>query len=171
MEKISTKSEPTKTELSAEEKVALEQIVRRGKSEHRIVGRAKIILKLAAGGNNSQIARQLEIDRSTVLTWRGRWREEWERLKAQVCKEKPLLSLVEEVLGDKPRAGAPSIFAAEEIVQIIAISCEKPEDSGRPISHWTARELADEALKRQIVERISRRSVGRFLKSGGLKTG
>ncbi len=171
MEKISTKSELAKIELSAEEKVALEQIVRRGKSEQRIVGRAKIILKLAAGENNSQIARQLEIDRSTVLTWRGRWREEWERLKVQVCGAKPLLSLVEEVLRDKPRAGAPSIFAAEEIVQIIAISCEKPEDSGRPISHWTARELADEALKRQIVGRISRRSVGRFLKSGGLETG
>jgi hypothetical protein len=63
------------------------------------------------------------------------------------------------------------MFAAEEIVQIIAIACEKPEDAGRPISHWTARELADEALKRRIVGRISRRSGGRFLKSGELKTG
>ncbi len=130
MEKISTKSELSKIELSTEEKVVLEQIVRRGKSEQRLVGRAKIILKLAAGENNSQIARQLEIDRSTVLTWRGRWREEWEWRRSQVSEAKPLLRLVEEVLSDKPRAGAPSIFAAEEIVQIIAISCEKPEDRG-----------------------------------------
>ena len=171
MEKTSTKAEPIKIELSAEEKVALEQIVRRGKSEHRIVGRAKIILKLAAGENNSQIARQLEIDRGKVLLWRGRWLTEWERLKAQVCEAKPLLRMVKEVLSDKPREGAPATFSAEQIVQIIAISCEKPEDSERPISHWSARELADEALKRQIVEQISPRSVGRFLKSGGLKTG
>ena len=171
MEKISTKSEPTKTELSAEEKVALEQIVRRGKSEHRIVGRAKIILKLAAGENNSQIARQLEIDRSKVLLWRRRWWEEWESYREQVCEAKPLVRVVEEILSDKARTGAPATFSPEQIVQIIAISCEKPEDSERPISHWSVRELADEALKRQIVEQISRRSVGRFLKSGGFKTG
>jgi putative transposase len=171
MEKISTKSEPIKIELSAEEKSALEQIVRRAKSEHRIVGRAKIILKLAAGENNSQIARQLEVDRSKVLLWRGRWWEEWARLKEQVSEAKPLLKVVEEMLSDKPRAGAPATFSAEQIVQIMAISCEKPEDSQRPISHWTVRELADEALKREIVEQISRRSVGRFLKAGGVKTG
>ena len=171
MKKTSTKSEPKKIELAEEEKVALEQIVRRGTSEHRIVGRAKIILKLAAGENNSRIARQLEIDRSKVLLWRGRWREEWERLKEQVCEAKPLLRVVEDMLSDKARTGAPATFSAEQIVQMIAVACEKPEDSGRPISHWTARELADEALKRRIVEQISRRSVGRFLKSGGVKTG
>lgn len=170
MEKTSTKAEPIKIELSAEEKVALEQIVRRGTSEHRIVGRAKIILKLAAGENNSQIARQLEIDRSKVLLWRGRWREDREWRVAQVCEAKPLLKVVEELLSDKPREGAPASFSAEQIVQIIAISCEKPEDAGRPISHWSVRELAEEALKRQIVGQISRRSVGRFLKSGGLTT-
>ena len=158
-------------ELSVEEKAALEQLVRRGKTAHRIVVRAKIILKLAAGENNSQIARQLEIDRGQVLSWRGRWLQEWEGLKAQVCEAKPLLSLVEEVLSDKPRAGAPASFTAEQIVQIMAVACEKPEESGRPISHWSARELADESLKRKIVEQISPRSVGRFLKSGGIKTG
>ena len=162
MKKTSTKAEPKKIELSAEEKVALEQIVRRGTSEHRIVGRAKIILKLAAGENNSQIARQLEIDRSKVLLWRGRWLTEWKRLKQQVCEAQPLRRVIQEILSDKARAGAPASFSAEQIVQIIAISCEKPEDAGRPISHWTARELADEALKREIVGRISRRSVGRF---------
>ena len=43
------------------------------------------------------------------------------------------------------------------------------EDSGRPITHWTPPELADEAKKRGIVESISPRSVGRFLGRGGLK--
>ena len=171
MKKTSTKAEPIKIELAAAEKVALEQIVRRGKSEQRIVGRAKIILQLAAGKNNSQIARQLETDRSKVLLWRGRWREEWEWRREQVGEEKPLLRVVEEMLSDKARAGAPATFSAEQIVQIIAVACEKPEDAGRPISHWSVRELADEVLKRGIVQHISRRSVGRFLKSGGVKTG
>lgn len=49
-------------------------------------------------------------------------------------------------------------------LQIMASACEDPQASGRPVSHWTPRELADEAVKRRIVERISPRSVGRFLK-------
>jgi hypothetical protein len=48
------------------------------------------------------------------------------------------------------------------------VACEPPEKSGRPLSHWTARELADEARERQIVRSISSRTVGRFLKTGRL---
>jgi hypothetical protein len=48
----------------------------------------------------------------------------------------------------------------------MAIACEPPESSGRPISHWTPGEIAAEAIKRGIVETISERHVGRFLKSG-----
>ena len=158
-------------ELSAEETAALEQLVRRASAANRLVVRAKIILKLAAGASNCQIARQLEIDRGKVIGWRNRWLQDWARVKAQVGAEKSLSEAVEEVLGDKPRTGAPADFTAEQIVQIIAIACEKPEESNRPISHWSSRELADEALKRKIVSQISPRTVGRFLKSGGLKTG
>src|SRR5262245_2695835 len=63
--------------------------------------------------------------------------------------------------------GSAGIAAAEQIVQIVAVACEDPADSGRPVSHWTPREVAEEVRKRGIVETISPRSVGRFLKSGG----
>ena len=92
------------------------------------------------------------------------------RRKAQV-DQKSLSEVVEEVLRAQPRGGVLSPFTAEQIVQIIAIACEKPAASKRPISHWRARELAEEAVKRKIVEQISVRTVGRFLKSGGVKTG
>ena len=55
------------------------------------------------------------------------------------------------------RPGAPATFSAEQWCQIIALACEPPEASGRPISHWTPRELADEACKRGIVATISKR--------------
>jgi hypothetical protein len=48
----------------------------------------------------------------------------------------------------------------------VAIACEDPQASGYPISHWTAKEIAAEAVKRGIVESISVRQVGRFLKRG-----
>jgi putative transposase len=82
--------------------------------------------------------------------------------------DQPFLALIEEILDDAPRPGGPATFSPEQIVQIVAVACEPPDKSDRPISHWTARELADEAKKRQIVKSISSRSVGRFLKTGRL---
>lgn len=75
-----------------------------------------------------------------------------------------------ERLQDAPRPGAPATFGAEQWCQIMALACEQPEASGRPISHWTPRELADEACKRGIVATISERHVGRFLKSSRPQT-
>jgi hypothetical protein len=46
------------------------------------------------------------------------------------------------------------------------MACEKPEESGRPISHWTAREIADEIMERKIVDHISPRHAARLLKRG-----
>lgn len=51
-------------------------------------------------------------------------------------------------------------------MQIVAVACEPHEESGRPISHWTPREVAEEVRQRGIVDAISTRSVGRFFTSG-----
>ena len=40
----------------------------------------------------------------------------------------------------------------EQVVELFALACSKPGDYGRPISHWTARELAEEMVKQGIVE-------------------
>src|SRR6266496_5585992 len=49
----------------------------------------------------------------------------------------------------------------------ISLACEQPSGSGRPISHWSHRELADEIVRRGITDRISPRHASRLLKSGG----
>jgi hypothetical protein len=46
----------------------------------------------------------------------------------------------------------------------MALACEPPEQSNLPLSHWSQSELAREAVKRGIVDRISHGSIGRFLK-------
>jgi putative transposase len=83
--------------------------------------------------------------------------------------DKELEAQIIAVLSDQPRPGTPAKFSAEEICQIIAVACENPADSERPITEWTPRELAEEVVNRQIVSSISTRQVGRFLKSGGFK--
>ena len=82
----------------------------------------------------------------------------------QEATDKELAALIEQVLADAPRPGAPGKFAAEQIVLIIALACEIPVESARPVTHWTRAELADEAVRRGIVESISPRQVGRFKK-------
>ncbi len=99
--------------------------------------------------------------------WRERWREASDKLTAaeeQQVTDKKLMVLIKEILSARQRSGTTKSFTVEQVVQIVALACEAPEKSERPVSHWTAKELADEAIKRGIVEKISPRSVGRFLK-------
>jgi putative transposase len=116
------------------------------------------------------VAADLGVLADTVGRWRRRWAEAQEQLAA--AEEGPgasdLNRCITSLLADAPRAGCGGTFTPEQIVEIIAIACERPEeDSQRPVSHWTPREVAEEAVKRKIVSRISIRTVGRFLKSGG----
>ena len=73
-------------------------------------------------------------------------------------------------LSDLPRSGAPVQFTAEQMCPLMALACEHPEGSERPISHWSRREITAEALKRGIFAKISDRHVGRFLKRCGPET-
>ena len=131
--------------------------------------RAEIILLAFEGLKNEDIAQKLKCERHGIGSWRRRWQNAFQRLTVLECLEKPpvLREAIAEVLGDLPRAGCGGKFSAEQIAQIIAVACEPPDKSGRPVSHWTPRELADEVSKRGIVTSISVRQVGRFLKDSG----
>ncbi len=148
---------PPEVVLSEEERQELKQLTRAYKTAQQIVFRARLILLLAQGHNAPGTARQLGTTRKTVRLWRRYW---FERAELPVVER----------LQDAERSGAPATFTAEQWCQIIALACEPPDLSGRPISHWTPRELANEAVKRGIVERISTRHVGRFLKTRGFET-
>jgi len=158
--------------LTERQKTTLEQITRRQTASQNLVRRANIILTVAAGTNNQQAGQHLTLHRETVSIWRERWlKARPTLLTAEKEKVGPQewLGLIETVLSDAPRPGTPATFSPEQIVQIVAVACEKPQRSGRPISHWTPRELADEVIKRKIVVTISPRSVGRFLDEADLK--
>ena len=143
--------------LSADERQELLTLIRAHKTPQHCSFRAQIILQLAEGHNAREVARHLGTSRVTVRRWRHHW------LARHACA-------VSERLQDAPRPGAPTTFDVEQWCQIMALACEPPADSDRPISHWTPRELAAEAIKRGIVATISERHVGRFLKSGRSQT-
>jgi putative transposase len=146
-----------KVALCEDERQELLTLIRAHKTPQHLSFRVQIILPLAAGHHTTKAADHLGTTRLTVRRWRRHW------------LDRPDSSVIER-LQDAPRPGTPATFRAEQWCQIIALACEPPEASGRPISHWTPRELADEAIKRGIVDIISTRHVGRFLKSGRAQT-
>ncbi len=144
----------------------LQRLVRRSTSQERLVRRGKIILAAAAGASNTKIVQALHLDHETVRLWRERWHTAQSRLQAieETGKPKLLSQEIEKVLTDEQRPGAPTTFTFEQFMQIMALACETPAEAERPVSTWTPRELAEQAIKRGIVEQISPRTVERFLK-------
>ena len=168
--------QPSPIELTERQQRTLARIACRETSEQRLARRSRIILEIAASGtNNTQVARRLGIHVEQVRTWRRRWLEASPRLRAveeeaeEEVSESEFTQLVAAILSDTPRPGGPAKFLPEQVVRVCAIACEKldeEEESSRPISHWTPREVRDEAIARGIVDDISVRTVGRWLRGG-----
>jgi len=144
--------------LSESEQSELEQLVRRPSTPQQIALRAKIILRAAEDESHGEISRELGISKEMSRLWRGRWLQ-------LSHPETPVL----ERLQDAARPGTPATFTVEQITQLYALACAPPEQYGRPISHWSTRELADEMVKQGIVQSISPRHVGRLLAEADLK--
>ena len=153
--------------LTQAQQSCLEHLRNSGTTQQRLALRANILLALAQGLPVVTTAERLQLTPKTVRKWRDRWLEAARRLHTVENQPQQALDpLIIEVLRDAPRSGKPAEFTPEQITQIFALSCEDPSQSGRPITQWTHRELADEAQKRDIAGEISHRSVGRFLKRG-----
>lgn len=159
--------------ITERQKDVLESFIRRRTSAQSLVRRAKIILLAFEKHRNDVIANMLGYERHAISKWRHRWKKAFDRLVSVECSEGPkqLEEAIEEVLSDAPRSGTKKTFTADQVSQIVAIACESPEEeSQRPVTHWTPTEVAFEAQKRRIVDSISPRHVGRFLKYGRTKT-
>jgi putative transposase len=152
--------QPAAITLTAEERQALETLVRRPSTPQQLALRGRIVLAATDGLNNTQIARQFGTNAEMPRRWRTRW-------LAAPPADPGVPPDVAARLADAERPGAPAHFTAEQFCQLMALACEVPEGSDRPISHWSRREIADEAIRRGIFETISPRHVGRFLKGGG----
>lgn len=87
---------PYPIELSAEERSLIERRARSSNAPFRQVMRARVILYLANGDDNSVIATRLDVSRSFVSELRKRFFQE--RLKA---------------LEERPRTGRPARFSPQ----------------------------------------------------------
>jgi transposase len=128
--------------LSSEERMELERLVRRARTNRRLSFRASLVLACTDGATNTDVARRHRTSVQTVGTWRRRFIER--RLEG---------------LYDEPRVGAPRTVTDAEVERIVVETLEtKPK--GR--THWSTREMAAHAG-------VSHTTVGRIWRTFGLK--
>jgi len=147
----------------------LDAMARSRTAEQRLVERARIVTMSCDGVLNVEQCRRLGVDHQRIQRWRRRWLGVADELAAAEeagASDAELRLRIEGVLDDAPRSGAPPTFSAVQVAEIIALACEKPEESDIPQSRWTPAALAAEAVKRGIVASISPRHLDRILKRG-----
>ena len=138
-------------ELTAAEYVSLEQMLRRGNYSARKLTRARILLKVAAGMGDEEIAQ--EIDTCVATIERTRKRFAAGRL---------------EVLQEVPRPGRKRRLDERGEARLIAEACS-PAPEGR--QHWTLQLLADRGVALQLAASCSDDTVQRVLKKTRLSRG
>ena len=138
--------------LSSEEKQVLRQLTRNGKTERRLADRARIILWTVDQFSVEEIARRLDLHRSTVSNWRQWFLERRQAGKALL-----------ECLQDNPRSGRPPTFKAAEIAQIKAVACEQPAKLALPLSRFSVSEIVLWIKQANVVSTISPSTVWRLL--------
>ena len=100
--------------LSEEESKTLQDWSRRGKSEHRLVERARIILLAGEGRSNEQIVKALKTRTARVSKWRQRFGAR--RLAG---------------LGDAERSGKPAKYDQTTEKRVLALLDEPPQKATR----------------------------------------
>lgn len=160
-----------KIKCSEKQLALLDQIIKSTRSEGRLVQRAQIIRFAFEGLKNCEISQRVGLNVGQVGIWRRRWQLSFDALIAIECRESrsQLMRSIEDTLSDAPRSGRPPKLSPEQVTQIMAVACEDPANSGRPISLWTRREIANEVVKRQIVPSISKSHVDRLLREASLR--
>lgn len=124
----------------------LEQIkkaIRSGKTEQRVVFRARIVLLASQGESNYEIARRIGITRSTVAIWRKRYTKEG----------------FAGLLYDRPRGKSFKPIASKKKREVIRATLhEKPAQ----MTHWSCRSMAKKLD-------VSKATVQRIWNANGLK--
>lgn len=111
--------------ISAEEKQALDALLRSPKTAQSLAGRAKIIILTDAGKNAEDVAAELGTSLRTVYRWRKRF------------KEQGL-----DGLQDLPRSGQPKKLSEEMIKEVLRLTVNCIP---REATHWSVRLMAKAA--------------------------
>jgi transposase len=143
--------------LTDEERALVQMWVHRGHAAARIQSRARVLVKLADGWRDVEVARALDVGVGTVYNTRQRF----------------LSGGLEAVLHDQQQERRRQALTGEQLAHLIAIACS-PAPTGH--DHWTLRLLAGKAVELGFVTGISPETIRQALKKtssnpGSMSTG
>ena len=147
-----------KVTLTTEEREQLEALIHRGKSNARVLNRARILLKTDAaeqglGWTDERIKEAMDISIPTVQRIRKRF----------------VLENFDAALYDRRHAGRPkSVMCGKEEAHLIALACSAPPEGKKC---WTMQLLADRMIELSYVEHVGRETVRCALKKMNLSLG
>jgi putative transposase len=128
----------------------IEQLLRAGFQQVRVVFRALALWQLAKGVSAPRVAEALPITAKAVRQIAHRYKKEG----------------LDRALYDRQRPGAKALLEDSQKQRIVAMVCGKPPE-GR--ARWTVRLVAEEAVKRKLVPRAGRETIRVLLESHDLK--
>ena len=159
--------------LTQQQRELLLEITKSRTERQDHITRSQIILLCSDGLPDVTVGKKLTLSNITVGKWRKRWIVQQASLleieNKKDAKQIDYKRYIKSLLSDAARSGTPPKFTEEQICQILSIACEKPENSGLPLSHWSLSSLAEELKKRGVVDSISINQLSLFLKSGQAK--
>ena len=136
--------------LSKQHQIELQQMLRGGIQQVRVVLRALALSRLSAGQTAAQAAATVGLTAKAVREIG--WRYEQGGL--------------ERALYEKARPGARPVLDAGPRQRIIAMVCSNPPEG---YARWTVRLIAEEAVKRKLVPQVGRETIRVLLQSHDLK--
>jgi transposase len=138
--------------LSADERMRLHELTKKGKVSARKLARAHTLLASHDGKTDAEIAETLHVCISTVEGVRKRFVQEG----------------LDAALNERPRPGAQPRLNGKQEAFLVALACSAAPE-GR--EHWTMQLLADRLVQLEVVDSISDETVRRVLKKGTLSRG
>jgi transposase len=133
--------------LTADERAALQDIVKRERVSALKRQRAMILLKADDDLTDGEIAEDLEVGRATV-----------ERVRER-CVERGVVGALERKPQENP--SRPRKFDGASEAKLVQIACSAPPE-GR--ARWTLSLLGDRLIELKVFESVSKSSVQRVLK-------
>jgi transposase len=138
-------------ELTAEERQAVARLARSRTDEARLVQRARIIERLAAGERPGAVAGRVGLSRNQLYQWLHRFNAEG------------LAGL-----RDRPRKGRPPTYSPEQVAEVVAAALTDPKGLGLDFGCWTLDRL-EAYLNEQKGIAIKRSRIDEILLAEGLR--
>jgi putative transposase len=141
---------PIPIEIKSSDLNQIEQLLRAGFQQVRVIFRALALRHLAKGVTAPRVAEALPITGKAVRQIAHRYKK----------------GGLDRALYDRQRPGAKALLDDSQKQRIVAMVCGKPPE-GR--ARWTVRLIAEEAVKRKLVPRAGRETIRVLLESHDLK--